>query len=176
MQMREQIDRHLARARMAASANVLGANTPVKPVLARLANALERIHAERGISIIVDCPDEAGFRGEAQDLEEVVGNLLDNACKWADEEVRLTVTAAGIERRNRPYLLVTVEDDGPGLPEEARKTALKRGARLDESKPGSGLGLSIVSDLAALYRGSLRLEKAAIGGLEAVLDLPGEIA
>lgn len=176
MQMREQIDRHLARARMAASANVLGANTPVKPVLARLANALERIHAERGISIIVDCPDEAGFRGEAQDLEEVVGNLLDNACKWADEEVRLTVTATGIERRNRPYLLVTVEDDGPGLPEEARKTALKRGARLDESKPGSGLGLSIVTEIAELYGGDLKLETSPLGGLKAALYLPASAA
>lgn len=172
MQMREQIDRHLARARMAASANVLGANTPVKPVLLRLANALERIHAERGISIIVGCPDEAGFRGEAQDLEEVVGNLLDNACKWADEEVRLTVTATGIERRNRPYLLVTVEDDGPGLPEDARKTALKRGARLDESKPGSGLGLSIVTEIAELYGGDLKLETSSLGGLKAALYLP----
>jgi signal transduction histidine kinase len=172
LQMREQIDRHLARARMAASANVLGANTPVKPVLLRLANALERIHAERGISIIVDCPDEAGFRGEAQDLEEVVGNLLDNACKWADEEVRLTVAAAGIERRNRPFILITVEDDGPGLPEDARKTALKRGARLDESKPGSGLGLSIVTEIAELYGGDLKLETSPLGGLKAALYLP----
>lgn len=172
LQMREQIDRHLARARMAASANVLGANTPVKPVLLRLANALERIHAERGISIEVECPDEAGFRGEAQDLEEVVGNLLDNACKWATELVRLTVVAEGIERRNRPYLLIAVEDDGPGLPEEARKTVLKRGARLDETKPGSGLGLSIVTEIAELYGGELKLDASALGGLKAALYMP----
>lgn len=172
LQMREQIDRHLARARMAASANVLGANTPVKPALLRLANALERIHAERGVSIEVECPDEAGFRGEAQDLEEVVGNLLDNACKWATELVRLTVVAQGIERRNRPYLLIAVEDDGPGLREEARKTVLKRGARLDETKPGSGLGLSIVTEIAELYGGELKLDASALGGLKASLYIP----
>lgn len=176
MQMREQIDRHLARARMAASANVLGANTPVKPVLKRIANALERIHAERGIAIEIDCADETGFRGEAQDLEEVAGNLIDNACKWAEENVRVKVTAAGIERRNRPFLLIAVEDDGPGLPEDARKTALKRGARLDETKPGSGLGLSIVTEIAELYGGELKLESSALGGLKAELYLPASAA
>lgn len=176
MQMREQIDRHLARARMAASANVLGANTPVKPVLKRIANALERIHAERGIAIEIDCADETGFRGEAQDLEEVAGNLIDNACKWAEENVRVKVTAAGIERRNRPFLLIAVEDDGPGLPEDARKTALKRGARLDETKPGSGLGLSIVTEIAELYGGELKLESSSLGGLKAELYLPASAA
>ncbi|MBO6903603.1 MAG: GHKL domain-containing protein, partial [Parvibaculum sp.] len=172
MQMREQIDRHLARARMAASANVLGAHTPVEPVVSRIARALERIHAERGISIEVSCPPDAGFRGEAQDLEEVVGNLLDNACKWAEEQVRLTVTTEGIERKNRAFLLVVVEDDGPGLPESARKTVLQRGARLDETKPGSGLGLSIVTEVANLYGGELKLETSAMGGLRAELYLP----
>ena len=137
-----------------------------------MANALERIHAERGVSIEVECPDEAGFRGEAQDLEEVVGNLLDNACKWATELVRLTVVAQGIERRNRPYLLIAVEDDGPGLREEARKTVLKRGARLDETKPGSGLGLSIVTEIAELYGGELKLDASALGGLKASLYIP----
>ena len=172
MQMREQIDRHLARARMAASANVLGAHTPVEPVIARIARALERIHAERGISIEVVCPPDAGFRGEAQDLEEVAGNLLDNACKWAEEHVRLTVTAEGIQRKNRPFLMIAVEDDGPGLPESARKTALQRGARLDETKPGSGLGLSIVTEIANLYGGELKLETSGMGGLRAELYLP----
>lgn len=175
-QMREQIDRHLTRARMAASANVLGANTPVKPVLMGLANALERIHAERGISIEVVCDDETGFRGEAQDLEEVVGNLLDNACKWAEEEITVSVNVHGIERRNRAFLQIVVEDDGPGLPEAARKTALKRGARLDETKPGSGLGLSIVTEIAELYGGELKLEAAKKGGLRAELYLPASTA
>ena len=170
-QMREQIDHHLARARMAASANVLGVNTPVAPVLARIARALERIHADRGIAIAVDCPETAGFRGEAQDLEEVAGNLVDNACKWAATRVVLSVVPAP-PRNGRAYFVLAVEDDGPGLPEAARKTVLKRGARLDESKPGSGLGLSIVTEIAELYGGELRLETSQLGGLRAELLLP----
>lgn len=172
LQMREQIDRHLARARMAASSNVLGANTPVAPVLSRLARTLERIYVERGISIEVDCPVEAGFRGEAQDLEEVAGNLLDNACKWANAQVRLSVVPDAVTRKGRPFFRLSVEDDGPGLPEDARNTVLKRGARLDETKPGSGLGLSIVTEIAELYGGELKLGSSPLGGLCASLFLP----
>ncbi len=170
-QMREQIDHHLARARMAASANVLGVNTPVAPVLTRICRALERIHADRGLALSVDCPETTGFRGEAQDLEEVAGNLVDNACKWAASRVVLTVTA-GEARNGRAFFMLAVEDDGPGLPEEARKTVLKRGTRLDETKPGSGLGLSIVTEIAELYGGELRLETSKMGGLRAELFLP----
>jgi signal transduction histidine kinase len=170
-QMREQIDHHLARARMAASANVLGVNTPVAPVLARISRALERIHADRGLILSVDCPETTGFRGEAQDLEEVAGNLVDNACKWAASRVVLRVTP-GLLRKGRTFFMLAVEDDGPGLPEEARQTVLKRGARLDETKPGSGLGLSIVTEIAELYGGELRLETSEMGGLRAELYLP----
>ena len=175
-QMREQIDHHLARARMAASANVLGAHTPVEPVLERIVLALERIYEDQGISIELDCPDEAGFRGEAQDLEEVAGNLLDNACKWAKARVRMTVIPDAAMRKARPFLCLRVEDDGPGLPEGARNAVLKRGARLDETKPGSGLGLSIVTEIAELYGGELKFETSALGGLRADLYLPSAAA
>ncbi|PKQ03364.1 MAG: histidine kinase [Alphaproteobacteria bacterium HGW-Alphaproteobacteria-12] len=171
-QMREQIDHHLARARMAASANVLGAHTPVEPVLERIVLALERIYEDRGISIELDCPDETGFRGEAQDLEEVAGNLLDNACKWANARVRLTVIPEAAIRKARPFLCLRIEDDGPGLPEDARDTVLKRGMRLDETKPGSGLGLSIVTEIADLYGGKLKFGASPLGGLRADLYLP----
>lgn len=170
--MREQIDHHLARARMAASANVFGAHTPVAPTLARLARTLERIYAERGISIVVACPEDLGFRGEAQDLEEMAGNLLDNACKWATARVELKARPLSAPRKGRPAFMVTVEDDGPGVPEEKRKAALRRGSRLDETKPGSGLGLSIVTEIAELYGGELHLADAALGGLRAELVLP----
>jgi signal transduction histidine kinase len=111
--------------------------------------------------------------GEKQDLEEMIGNLADNAGKWARREVRLS---AALESRDgpgsRPVLTLVVDDDGPGLPEASRAEVMRRGQRLDETKPGSGLGLSIVTDLAALYGGSLSLEDNPVGGLRAVLRLP----
>ncbi|HEY4343453.1 MAG TPA: ATP-binding protein [Parvibaculum sp.] len=169
--MREQVDHHLARARMAASANVFGAHTPVAHTLTRFGNALEKLYAERGIKITVDCPEELGFRGESQDLEEMVGNLLDNACKWANAQVTMTAAPIGL-RRERQAFRLTVEDDGPGVPEDDRKAALKRGGRLDETKPGSGLGLSIVTEISELYGGELKLSDSALGGLSAELILP----
>lgn len=170
--MREQIDHHLARARMAASANVFGAHTLIHMALTRLGRALERIYAESGIKVEIDCPEDLGFRGEAQDLEEMAGNLLDNACKWAKSRVRLTARPLAEPRRGRAVFLIAVEDDGPGVPEESRKAALKRGGRLDETKPGSGLGLSIVTEIAELYGGDLRLVDSELGGLRAELTLP----
>ena len=170
--MREQIDHHLARARMAASANVFGAHTPIHMPLTRLGRALERIYAEGNIKVVIDCPQDLGFRGEAQDLEEMTGNLLDNACKWARSRVVLTARPLAELRRGRKAILITVEDDGPGVPEEDRKAALKRGGRLDESKPGSGLGLSIVTEIAELYGGELQLVGSPLGGLKAELYLP----
>jgi signal transduction histidine kinase len=170
--MREQIDHHLARARMAASANVFGAHTPVAHAVSRLGRALERIYADNGIAIVIDCPETLGFRGEAQDLEEMAGNLLDNACKWARSRVVLRATPLSEPRRGRTAFRITVEDDGPGVPEESRKAALKRGGRLDETKPGSGLGLSIVTEIAELYGGELTLVDSALGGLKAELVLP----
>jgi signal transduction histidine kinase len=145
--------------------------TDVKPVLDALARTLERIHRERGLSIAVTCPDSLRFRGERQDLEEMVGNLLDNACKWAQARVSLSAAPAA-EGAGRSFLGIVVEDDGPGLPADKRAEALKRGRRLDETKPGSGLGLSIVSDTAAMYGGSVALEVAALGGLRVRLVLP----
>jgi signal transduction histidine kinase len=174
--MREQIDHHLARARMAASANVFGAHTPVAPTLARLGRALERIYAERGIAVSVQCAEGLGFRGEAQDLEEMAGNLLDNACKWAATRVELRVAPLAQPRRGRAAFVIAVEDDGPGVPEAQRAAVLKRGSRLDETKPGSGLGLSIVTEIAELYGGELKLGDAALGGLRAELVLPASSA
>ncbi len=167
--MRRQVDHYLTRARTAGALNVLGNRTPVSPVLEDLARLLRRMHAERGIAIAVVCPDELYFRGERQDLEEMAGNLMDNACKWARS--RITVTAIRLEGRS---LRLTVEDDGAGLPPEDLGRVLSRGERLDESVPGSGLGLSIVRDISKLYGGGLVLEKAGLGGLAAALTLPAQ--
>jgi signal transduction histidine kinase len=117
-------------------------------------------------------PSAVRFRGERQDLEEMVGNLIDNACKWAANRVEVRVGSVREDGRNA--IEIAVEDDGPGLPESARAEMLKRGRRLDETKPGSGLGLSIVVELAGLYRGTLRLDEGRLGGLRAVLNLPGD--
>jgi signal transduction histidine kinase len=164
--MRRQVDHYLARARAAGSVNVLGNRTEVAPVLNDLARVLARIHAERAIVIDCDCSAELYFRGERQDLEEMAGNLMDNACKWAARQVQVRATEIG------PTFTLTVEDDGPGLSPEDRKRVGERGERLDESVPGTGLGLAIVRDISKLYAGSLALGASPLGGLEARLTLP----
>jgi signal transduction histidine kinase len=129
-----------------------------------------KVHQDRGLSIAVDVPANLRFRGEKQDFEEMAGNLLDNACKWAKSRVR--VSARREESGRRPFLALSIDDDGPGLPPEDRAEALSRGGRLDESKPGSGLGLSIVGELARIYGGGFTLEASELGGLSARLRLP----
>jgi len=169
--MQGQINHHLDRARIAAQTNVIGALTPIAPVVEALARVMQKVHgAGRDLDLEVDCPPDLVFRGERQDLEEMVGNLLDNACKWAEGRVSVTARPApgGEARRAR----LVIADDGPGLSEEERRKVLARGARLDETKPGSGLGLSIVEELARIYGGALTLERSEMGGLAAILDLP----
>jgi signal transduction histidine kinase len=165
--MRRQVDHYLTRARTVASAKVIGARTEAAPMIADLTRALSKIYAPRGIRIERRCPEGVSFRGDRSDFEEMVGNLLDNACKWAEGEVTVVV-APGKPGR----LTVTVGDDGPGLTEDEAKRVVERGERLDESKPGSGLGLGIVKEIASLYGGTLRLGRSDAGGLAAVLDLP----
>ncbi len=171
--MSESVKHYLDRARMAARVNVIGRVTPVAPVITPLVRALERIHHEKNVKITVDCPADARFQGERQDLEEMLGNLLDNACKWARHTIELTVEVNPVTGRTpQRRLAITVADDGPGLTDAQRAKIGKRGLRLDETKPGSGLGLSIVMDLAQSYRGTCALAQAPSGGLAAHLDLP----
>jgi signal transduction histidine kinase len=152
---------------------VIGRVTPVAPVIEPLVRTLERIHQDKGVAITVVCPPDARFQGERQDLEEMLGNLLDNACKWARGAVRLEVETSGPTGRPRDRrLAITVADDGPGLTEDQRARIGKRGLRLDETKPGSGLGLSIVMDLAQSYGGACELGESPQGGLAVRLDLP----
>lgn len=165
---RRQIDYHLARARAAAAVQVPGLSTPVHASLAALIRVMERLHAERGLAIQLHCtPSNLGFRGETQDFQEILGNLLDNACKWANTQVSVNAEALPGNR-----LSISVEDDGPGLPEHERQTVFGRGSRADEERPGSGLGLAIVRDLALLYGGEVELAQSTLGGLEAKLILP----
>jgi len=172
--MRGQVAHHLERARIAARLTIVGTVTEVAPAIEALCRTMEKIHRGRGIAIVVETDAQAKFRGERQDLEEMVGNLVDNACKWAASQVFIELL---VERPaapgSGPMLRIVVDDDGRGLSASEHARVSRRGQRLDESKPGSGLGLSIVVDLAALYGGSLTLGNAPIGGLRAELVLPG---
>src|ERR1700676_3207594 len=148
--MRDQVAHHLERARIAARLTIVGTVTEVAPVIEALRRTMEKIHRDRGIVIDVEASDQAKFRGERQDLEEMAGNLVDNACKWAESRVFIEVLAERMGDAD-PMLRIIVDDDGRGLSAAERAKVSRRGQRLDESKPGSGLGLSIVVDLAALY-------------------------
>ncbi len=169
--MRDQVTFYLDRARVAASTGALGVSVEVVPVIEALVRTFAKIYPEQ--SVVFDPPAGLApkFAGEKQDLEEMIGNLVDNACKWADNEIILSLEAK-ISGSERMKLRVTIDDDGPGLPEASRAAALRRGRRLDETKPGSGLGLSIVVDLADLYGGGLELQTSPAQGLRAVLHLP----
>jgi signal transduction histidine kinase len=167
--MRDQIAHHLERARLAARLKVVGGVTDVVPVVTALTRTMEKIYQPRGIAIDLHAPGEVRFRGERQDLEEMVGNLVDNACKWAQMRVSVEVVP---DAAVRPMVRIVVDDDGPGLSPGQRDQVARRGRRLDETKPGSGLGLSIVVELSTLYGGSLSLSTAPIGGLRAELVLP----
>ena len=171
--MRDQVAHHLERARIAARATIVSTITDVAPVIEALRRTMEKIHRDRDLAIEAKADPAARFRGERQDLEEMVGNLVDNACKWAASQVFIEVSVVPPEASGAgPRLRIVVDDDGRGLSEAERAQVSRRGQRLDESKPGSGLGLSIVTDLAGLYGGKLALNDAPIGGLRAELVLP----
>lgn len=161
------IDWHLARARVAATQRVPGQHTALAPVIEGLLRVMRRVHAERALEIVCEPVRSAwAFAGEEQDLQEILGNLIDNACLWARSRVTVRAQLDGAR------LVVEIEDDGPGIAPSQRQAVLERGVRLDESTPGSGLGLAIVSDLLALYGGSLALEPGLSCGLRARIELP----
>lgn len=164
--MRRQVESHLAHARAAASGVTPGARCHVIDSAEGLARTMRRLHAERGLVIDVRVPAEHVARCQREDLDEMLGNLLDNACKWGKTRVTINSAVAG------PSIAMTVDDDGPGLEPSMRAIVLQRGVRADEAAPGSGLGLAIVRDLAELYGGSIELDRSPEHGLRAVLTLP----
>lgn len=170
--MRDQLSYYLERARAAVSASKIGSATDVAPVVGGLLRTFEKIYGDRGL--VFESHGGAGlkFLGEKQDLEEMIGNLVDNAGKWARTTVGIHVSPEPAVGEGRAYFTVTIDDDGPGLDPGQRAAAIKRGQRLDESKPGSGLGLSIVDDLARIYGGAIALETSPASGLRARLRLP----
>ena len=164
--MRRQMDYHLAHARAAASGATLGAHCSIADSAAGLARTLLRLYAGRGLAIEVHVSPEHSVRGQREDLDEMLGNLLDNACKWAKSSV--TVASSRMDAE----VVITVDDDGPGLDVSMREAVLQRGVRADEASPGSGFGLAIVRDLAELYGGSISLAESPTGGVRARLGLP----
>lgn len=180
--MKDQIQLYLERARIAARRSIIGTTTEVEPVMSRLVSAMRKIHAEKSVMFHSGIGLPISFRGEEQDFEELVGNLLDNACKWSKRNVSVTLSLASedykpVRGNGMPsgavrWLTVTIEDDGPGMTEEQIVVALQRGNRLDESKSGSGLGLSIVEEIISMYQGKLILDRSEQGGLRARIYLP----
>jgi len=160
------VDHYLSRARTFGTGKVLGSRSAVKTIVEDLVYAMQRIYQDRGLDYVCSDLEEYWFRGEAQDLEEMMGNLIDNASKWAINRVSIQAETNG------DRLLLIVEDDGPGIPEEEIENVMRRGHKLDESKPGHGQGLGIVKDIVDLYGGKLKLDKSPVGGLRANLDLP----
>ena len=164
--MRRQIDYHLAHARAAASGSTLGVNCAVAASAEGLARTLSRLYIEKGVSIEHAVSPAHCVRAQREDLDEMLGNLLDNACKWAKSRVRVESSVEG------ESVIVLIDDDGPGLAAELREKVLQRGVRADEAAPGSGFGLAIVRDLAELHGGSISLDVSPMGGVRARLILP----
>jgi len=164
--MRRQIDYHLAHARAAASGATPGARCAVAESAESLARTLRRLYASRGLTIEVDVPSAHGVRCQREDLDEMLGNLMDNACKWA--RVRIAVTSTAMDG----HVDIVIDDDGPGIDASMREAVLQRGVRADEAAPGSGFGLAIARELAELYGGAVALGVSPAGGLRAHLDLP----
>jgi len=164
--MRRQIDYHLAHARASASGGNPAARCHVLTSADGLARTMMTIYADRAVAIGVQISHELFVRTQREDLDEMLGNLIDNACKWAASRVETrAVVDAG-------FVVITVDDDGPGLDPSLRETVLRRGVRADEAAPGSGLGLAIVADLVELYGGAIALTASPLGGLRATLKLP----
>lgn len=165
-----QVDYHLARARAAAAIRATGLRTPVQAPVQALLRTMQRLHAARHVQFEqTGNASDLAFRGEAQDLFEMLGNLLDNAGKWARSHVQLHVEREGAQ------LCFTVDDDGPGIPADQRQQIFARGQRLDEQRPGAGLGLDIVRELAHTYSGTVSADASPLGGLRMRLCLPAAL-
>lgn len=169
--IRDHIDHHLKRARIAGGGS--GPGLPIRDRVMKIGRAIERLNTDSGLRVEVECPDGLTFNGEKEDFDEVVGNIVDNAGKWANAQVLVTARRMPPTER-RPMLEIRVEDDGPGVPEEELENLFERGKRLDEHVPGTGLGLAIVRDIVELYGGSASLEHAALGGLAVIIRLPAK--
>ena len=166
--MRRSVEYHLAHARAAASGAAVHARSSVIETVHGLVRTMRQLHADRPVSIDTSINPRHLFKGRREDLDEMVGNLLDNACKWARTHVSVTSSLEG------GRLGIIIDDDGPGIELAVNEIVLRRGVRRDERVPGSGLGLAIVRDLADMYGGTISLDRSAAGGVRARLEVPGD--
>ncbi|UTV30232.1 ATP-binding protein [Photobacterium atrarenae] len=166
-QLQQHIDYHLGRARMAGAANILAARTLASPRVDAIAMAMDKVYAVRGVTLVNELDSELSVAVETRDLDEMVGNLIENSYKWANQLIRVHQT-----EQDQHTVKISIEDDGPGMASQNYAAVLQRGVKLDETTPGSGLGLSIVNELAHSYRGKLTLTHSSLGGIKAVLELP----
>jgi len=168
--MTQLVTAYLDKARLAARGGVVGKKSDATMVMLRLVRVMQKLNQR--VTIAFKRPDASipWFRGDEGDLEEMAGNLLDNACKWSKGQIAVTMAAE--RTASAQMLVIRVEDDGPGLTEEEAQKVLRRGVRLDEKTPGSGLGLDIVKELVDVYGGSLQLKRSVLGGLLCELRLP----
>lgn len=173
--MGAQLQIYLDRARRAAQAKGSLTSTPVRPAVERLVRVMSKLYRDKNVHAHIEVHDTLLFKGESQDLEEMLGNLIENAFKYGASDVRIS---AAISRPNngREMMMVKLDDNGPGIEPENRAGALGRGRRLDETSQGSGLGLSIVNEIAALYGGRIELHSSPLGGLNVRLELPSATA
>ncbi|MGR6834205.1 ATP-binding protein [Aliivibrio wodanis] len=166
-QLQAHIDYHLSRARMAGSMNILSVATSPSERVDAISMAFDKVYAEREVILINELDSEDHISVDKTDLDEMLGNLLENGYKWAHSMIR--VHSKEVEANQ---IRIMIEDDGEGIPESEFEQVIKRGIRLDETTPGTGLGLNIVSEMAHSYRGSLELSKSVMGGLKATLTFP----
>lgn len=164
--MARHIDVHLSQARVAAAGPLTGVRAPIAAAVDGLYRALRRLHADRPLRLEHAVAPDLLVRCTTEDLDEILGNLLDNACTWARSHVQVT------GRRDGDTIVVLVDDDGAGLEPAMLTRVLQRGVRADERRPGSGLGLAIAHDLVELYEGTLTLDRSPLGGLRVELTLP----
>ncbi|WP_352730678.1 ATP-binding protein [Mesorhizobium sp. M0460] len=168
--MQKQVEHYLQRARVAAQRDSVVYRTPVTPLVQRMVRVMQKLNPQTNLSLSLPAA-EIVFAGEREDLEELLGNLLENAMKWAKSAVQVSVVPLTGKDDPAGLFEIGIEDDGPGIPEDKARDALKRGRRLDETKPGTGLGLAIVADLVNEYGGVLALERSGMGGLKAAVRL-----
>jgi signal transduction histidine kinase len=164
------VDHHLKRARIAGAMG--GPGVDIKERIEKLIRAISTMYEGKLLEFPFECADNLRFDGEREDFDEILGNVIENAGKWAQSRVKISVEPKPASRRNRKMIEIRVEDDGPGVPKEKMHTIFERGKRLDEQVPGTGLGLAIVRDIAEMYEGNASLDRSDMGGLTVILRLP----